>query len=824
MNTRFGLSCYTSNLAGYLDDEFAGTAERFAASMRVAVRTDLPGRQLAFSHHRDPLDRLPDGTRLVWATGPACAVTAALQDELSRYGRVLVVADNAALPWSPAAGKPGHAPHWLLVDDRAGDDWHVVDGFHGVLPEGEQQPYAGWLAGAGLLAAMTPPPRWSSAQDRRNALVFGHWLVPPRDGRPCWLRRTTAPAAEPILPGSWLTGDDALVHLRDFVAEAGATADDHLEDLWAVARHQMFRHRVSGVTEAEAAWADLPRAVRFAVDSARRGRPRGTLVHTTFDRLRRLERDQTRTAGPEEGSAMQTRALYDWFQTSAHRHPDNAAIEVDTDTLTYAELRAAAERLSGAMHEALGRAPRRVGLLTSRSLVGYIAYLAALRLGATVVPLNPANPAARNLAITEEAGLDLTMIDDTSGDGLGEYRSAAGVVVLDLTGEGWRRFLTAGPGPDVPEQAHRGPDDFAYIIFTSGTTGRPKGVPATHANVSAFLTEVIPRYRFLPGCRVSQTFEMCFDGSILAMFGAWGAGATLCVAQRGDVLAPVRFINSRRLTHWLSVPSLISFAKRLRALATGSMPTLRLSSFGGEPLSIEQVEDWTTAAPNTAVINCYGPTETTVIVTAYEVPAGAGARFESSNRSIPIGDVYASLDHVLLDADLRPCDDGELCIRGPQRFPGYLDPAQNVGRFVAFDGVRGRLYDGAEPLTAEHWYRTGDRVRRESGELVHQGRIDHQVKVRGNRVELGEIEAALRVHPDVVEAVVVTVTAADGELDLHAVYTGAALAGEALAALVRDLPPYMRPRAFHHRTEIPLTEVDKVDRKRLTSELLSAQG
>ncbi|MFG1776409.1 amino acid adenylation domain-containing protein [Micromonospora sp. NPDC049051] len=521
---------------------------------------------------------------------------------------------------------------------------------------------------------------------------------------------------------------------------------------------------------------------------------------------------------------MQTRTLYDWFRTSARQYPDNVAIEVASDALTYAELRAAAGRLSAAMQRVPGRPPRRVGLLTSRSLIGYVAYLAALRLGATVVPLNPANPAARNLAITGEADLDLVMVDDTSGDGLAEFRAQSTVRVLDLTGEGWRRFLAPDDATEIPPAVERGRDDFAYIIFTSGTTGKPKGVPATHANVDSFLTEVIKRYRFRPESRVSQTFEMCFDGSILAMFGAWGTGATLCVAQRGDVLTPVRFINTKRLTHWLSVPSLISFAKRLRALAPDSMPTLRLSSFGGEPLTIEQVNDWTAAAPNTAVINCYGPTETTVIVTAYEVPADPAARIESSNRSVPIGDIYPHLDYVLLDEDLRPGDDGELCVRGEQRFPGYLDPAENAGRFVSFDGERGRLYDGTGPLTAEHWYRTGDRVRREFGELVHQGRIDHQVKVRGNRVELAEIEAALRAHADVVEAVVLTVAGDDGELDLHAVYTGAALADDDLTRLVGHLPPYMRPRAFHHRAEIPLTEVDKVDRKRLTSELLATRG
>jgi acyl-coenzyme A synthetase/AMP-(fatty) acid ligase len=139
---------------------------------------------------------------------------------------------------------------------------------------------------------------------------------------------------------------------------------------------------------------------------------------------------------------------------------------------------------------------------------------------------------------------------------------------------------------------------------------------------------------------------------------------------------------------------------------------------------------------------------------------------------------------------------------------------------VSFDGEQARIYSGEQPLTEAHWYRTGDRVRRENGELVYLGRIDHQVKVRGNRVELGEIEGALRRHPLIVEAVVLTVTAPDGELDLHLLYTGSKLAEEELVALVDPLPSYMRPRAFHHWHEMPLTSVDKIDRRRLTEQLL----
>jgi acyl-CoA synthetase (AMP-forming)/AMP-acid ligase II len=241
--------------------------------------------------------------------------------------------------------------------------------------------------------------------------------------------------------------------------------------------------------------------------------------------------------------------------------------------------------------------------------------------------------------------------------------------------------------------------------------------------------------------------------------------------------------------------------------------------FGGEPLNLEQVEVWRAAAPNAAIHNCYGPTELTVICTGYQVPADRADWPVTSNRSMPIGELFPHLDYALLDEEFRSCEDGELCVRGPQRFPGYLDSADNAGRFLSFDGEQGAVYDGTEPLTPAHWYRTGDRVRRESGELVHLGRIDDQIKVRGNRVELGEIESALRRHPLIAEVVVVPLTAGDGEVDLHAVYAGDLVDEDEFVRLLEDLPVYMRPRGYHHRDSIPLAANGKVDRKGLAEEI-----
>ena len=487
-----------------------------------------------------------------------------------------------------------------------------------------------------------------------------------------------------------------------------------------------------------------------------------------------------------------SRTLYEWFAASAARYGEHVALEVGDERLTYAELAELADRIAAG----LARGPHaRVGLLAARSTPTYAGYLAVQRLGGTVVPLNPEFPAARNDTIAASARLDRVLRE---GD------------EVPASAEGLR--------PRAP-----GSDDLAYVLFTSGSTGTPKGVPIRHRNASAYLEHVIPRYEVGPGSRVSQTFDTTFDVSVFDMFVAWGSGATLVVPTRNEVLAPVRFVNAKRITHWCSVPSVISFAQRLRALKPGSMPTLRWSLFAGEALTLQQAEAWRAAAPGSRVENFYGPTELTITCTEYTLPADPADWPRPANGTVPIGTAYPHLEHVVLDEHGRPADEGELCLRGPQRFPGYLDPAENAGRFLSFDGEVAVGYDGTGPLTEEHWYRTGDRVRREDGLLVHLGRLDHQVKVRGYRIELGEVEAALRDQPGVLSAVVVAVPGGDGELDLEAVCTGGDLDEEALLTALRErLPGYMVPRGVTVLDELPLNRNGKTDRNALFA-LLSEQ-
>jgi acyl-CoA synthetase (AMP-forming)/AMP-acid ligase II len=178
------------------------------------------------------------------------------------------------------------------------------------------------------------------------------------------------------------------------------------------------------------------------------------------------------------------------------------------------------------------------------------------------------------------------------------------------------------------------------------------------------------------------------------------------------------------------------------------------------------------------------------------------------------------MEHLVLDPQGHLADDGELCVRGPQRFDGYLDAADNAGRFLIHEGTRARPFDAPGPVTDDLWYRTGDRVTRQDGHLVHLGRLDHQVKVRGYRVELGEIEAVLRARPGVRDALALALPGPDGTHDLEAVCTGEHLDAVALLAdLRRRLPAYMVPRGLSLYDDLPRNANGKVDRTAVADRL-----
>lgn len=496
-----------------------------------------------------------------------------------------------------------------------------------------------------------------------------------------------------------------------------------------------------------------------------------------------------------------SRTLTDWFSEGLRAAPDGTALRIGARKFTYREVHETALCWAGSLMVA-DDPPAAVGVLAARSPESYIGMLAALYVGATIVPLNPAYPLSRTIATVREAGATAVISDPSGASAVGAL-SAECPDLLVLTPRG------SAPGdtrPD-PRSALNGPrriaqDDIAYVLFTSGSTGHPKGARITHGNMDHFLQVNQERYGCTPSDVFSQTFDQTFDLFMFDLFMAWGCGATVVSTPPHAFVNLPRFVEREGLTIWFSVPSVISLVRQRCGLAEGSLPSLRLSLFCGEPLLAEDAAAWQRAAPSSVVENLYGPTELTIACSAHrwldDVPVD-----RLVHGFVPIGSMYQGLEHVIVDeSGVRTSGDGELCVTGPQTFPGYLDPADDRDRFLTFDGRR--------------WYRTGDLVRTlPDGELAYLGRTDQQIKIRGFRVELSEIEGALRAHPDVQEVVAVAVNDR-GKTGVAAFHTGMPVTTAALTShLVHLVPEFMVPKWFWHLDAMPLNTNRKIDRRRL---------
>ncbi len=492
--------------------------------------------------------------------------------------------------------------------------------------------------------------------------------------------------------------------------------------------------------------------------------------------------------------------LHRGLLTHARRAPHAPALVVDGRTWTYGELASASGALAARLCSS-SRTPR-VGLLTSRTAAVYVGYLATLRSGGMVTPLSSASPPARLRLIAEQARLSVIITDDDTD------APELGVPVLRLGVDDCLALAATGAGTDARSRSDRShQDSLAYLLFTSGSTGQPKGVPIRHRNTMTWLAHVIDVFALGPGDRFAQVAELTFDAAIEEMFSTWGSGATLVVPTREDLFDPVAFINRHRITHWSSVPSIVGLNRD--ELRPGSLPSLRLTVFGGEALTIEQAGIWSAAAPGSRVINSYGPTETVVDVTVYELPADRSAWPVTSNGTVPIGSVFGHLQSRIDRVT------GELQVRGSQRFDGYLDAEDNAGRFLepGPDAVEVELIAGSLP-SRNAWYRTGDRVSLEDGHLVHCGRVDNQVKLFGQRIEPAEVEHALRRWAGAHEAAVVLLSDPDpSRTRLGAVLTGPPLsAAEIRGLLLPHLPLAFIPKEYVHRAQLPINGNGKTDR------------
>ena len=498
--------------------------------------------------------------------------------------------------------------------------------------------------------------------------------------------------------------------------------------------------------------------------------------------------------------------------STAEQRPDALAVQAGKDIITYGELAKKAACLAGHLRPQLNSG--RIGILGSRSIAAYIGVAGAAWAGATYVPLNLKWPEERLITLMQELQLDALVVDKNGAakltDAVLKHAPADIIRANDASCIPGTVAMASIDDVLLSSPASRTAEETAYIVFTSGSTGMPKGVMVSCGSLAHYLTETRKWAKFAPEDRVAEAHDITFDLSVHNMFLAFEAGSSLHLMNQLDLVAPQNFIRRNAISCWMSVPTIVNTMRRAGSLKPDMFDTLRLSVFCGEPLGMDTVNAWAEAAPNSVVENIYGPTECTVVCARQRL---TNPPLVTESRNIlAIGAPYDNFEITICAPDgsaLRDGETGEIALTSPQLSDGYFNaPEQTAKAFRTIDGKR--------------WYFTGDLGMRDAdGVLHHMGRADNQVKVKGNRIELEEVETHLRKAAGTDLAAVVAWPYLEGIAQglVGFAVTDTLSVADIQSAMKTALPDYMVPQCILLRDSLPENINGKIDRKALRAEL-----
>jgi amino acid adenylation domain-containing protein len=529
------------------------------------------------------------------------------------------------------------------------------------------------------------------------------------------------------------------------------------------------------------------------------------------------------------------RLLQDWVTQQAELRPDATAVVSGGEKLSYGQLERSSNQLAYTLREAGCKKGDRVCILMPKSPAAIVSMIGILKAGCMHVPIDTGSPAARIRQVLDScqnrwilaAGAVTPLLEDI----LADDRLRAGISVgwLDASaptsGQVRSAFcgtdLDAAPSAPIPQQCTA--QDGSHILFTSGSTGVPKGVVITHSNVIAFVGWALKHFGIDHTDRFSGHTPFHFDLSTFDVFGTLTAGAQLHLVPSETALVPPKlaeFIRASELTQWFSVPSVLNYLAKFNAVRHNDFPSLRRVLWCGEVLPTPALIYWMERLPRVRFTNLYGPTEATIASSYHDVTACP----EDPKAPIPIGRGCDGEQLLVLDDKLQPVtprEIGDLYIAGAGLSPGYWrDPEKTASVF---------LRHPRSPDSGARLYRTGDLAwQDEAGAVYFVGRADSQIKVRGYRIELGEIETALNSAGKLQECAVVAIqTESFGGWMICCAYAGrggAEVTPNSLREHLKKLvPSYMFPVRWMSYDVLPKNSNGKIDRPRLKERFFRAE-
>jgi len=503
------------------------------------------------------------------------------------------------------------------------------------------------------------------------------------------------------------------------------------------------------------------------------------------------------------------------FQVVAETHANRVALAFpDGRRISYGELNGLSDRIARVLR---GRGLARhsvVAIFNDKSAEAFASMIACLKLGIVYTNLDITSPWARVEKMLKCCSPALVLHDGIDPEVEAGLASELGVAALALGGP---EFLdrVPGGGSDRPDLSEVTGGDPAYIMFTSGSTGFPKGAVMSHANVLNFARWGEDAIGVTHEDVLTNVNPMYFDNSVFDFYVALLNGATLCPLKpdpAGRTRNLVTAINELGCTVWFSVPSFLVYLLVTKALTRDDFSSITRIVFGGEGFPKPKLAElYALFAHRARLINVYGPTECTCICSAYDI---SEHDLEDQTTLAPLGRIAPNFDYIIDPVDGADPDTGELCLGGPNVGLGYWrDPERTARAFVQ---------DPTGAGFRRILYRTGDLVARDENGLLHfRGRADNQIKHMGYRIELEEIEAGLNTLAYVAEAAVVYVRAESGPGKIVA-FVGAdhGVSPKTVANEIRKVvPPYMVPKDIHVLPFLPKNRNGKIDRARLRDEL-----